>query len=239
MQQSTITAYIIWFSLLIVSLIYLSSSLRVVSDVTQFMPSNHNDKNVQLLIDELQQGNTAKLLILQIKGANSTKLASLSRQLKGSLSQSNSFSLVHNGQRTLSPKDFIKGDYKKLYQYRYLLSPNTEFSDKALSSSLQQRFSELRSGINIFKETLSTDPQNHFAQYLWKLSERGETTRHHGVWFNKEKTAVLLVAELNIKSFDLDQQQSAIKEIHKIIDDASDKKILNSKLILPAQQAWL
>lgn len=230
MQQSTITAYIIWFSLLIVSLIYLSSSLRVVSDVTQFMPSNHNDKNVQLLIDELQQGNTAKLLILQIKGANSTKLASLSRQLKGSLSQSNSFSLVHNGQRTLSPKDFIKGDYKKLYQYRYLLSPNTEFSDKALSSSLQQRFSELRSGINIFKETLSTDPQNHFAQYLWKLSERGETTRHHGVWFNKEKTAVLLVAELNIKSFDLDQQQSAIKEIHKIIDDASDKKNIKFKV---------
>ena len=230
MQRTTITAYLIWALLLLASLIYLSSSLRVVSDVTQFMPAEHNDKNVQLLLNELQQGNTARLLILQIQGTSSTKLAELSRQLKNNLNKSPAFDFIHNGQQSISPKDFIAGDYKQLYHYRYLLYPNNLFSDKALSSALKQRFSELRSGINIFKETLSSDPQNHFTKYLWNLSDRGETARHHGVWFNKEKTATLLVVELNVDSFDLDQQQYAIEEIHKNITNWSDKQSIKLKV---------
>ena len=122
MQRTTIIAYLIWSLLIIVCLTYLSSSLRVVSDVTQFMPADHSDKNVQLLLSELQSGKTAKLLIIQIKGANSNKLATLSRQLKVEFDKSSSFGLVHNGQRTLRAEDFINGEYKQLYQYRYLPS---------------------------------------------------------------------------------------------------------------------
>jgi len=80
-QQTSITAHFIWLSLLAAALVYLFSSLHVVSDITQFMPDNHQDKNVQLLLDELQQGNTARLLILRIKGDDTKKLAHLSRQL--------------------------------------------------------------------------------------------------------------------------------------------------------------
>ena len=115
MQRTTITAYIIWSGLLILCLTYLTSSLRVVSDVTQFMPSDHGDKNVQLLLNELQHGNTARLLILRIKGTGSKKLATVSRQLKTELDKNESFSLVHNGQQTLKAKDFITGKYKTLY----------------------------------------------------------------------------------------------------------------------------
>lgn len=230
MQRTTTTAYLIWLGLLAACLIYLTSSLRVVSDITQFMPDDHGDKNVQLLLNELQHGNTARLLILRIRGSNSKKLASLSRQLKAKLDKNNSFGLVHNGQQALNAKDFITGKYKTLYNYRYLLYPNTSFSKEALSLSLQQRFSELRSGFNIFKQTLSSDPQNHFANYLWKLSERGETTHHHGVWFDKDKTAALLLVELNLKHFDIDEQQHAIKEIHQSIDFLSEHQAINLKV---------
>lgn len=215
MQRTTITAYFIWLGLLALCLTYLTSSLRVVSDITQFMPSDHRDKNVQLLLNELQHGNTARLLILRIKGADSNKLASLSRQLKTELDKHDSYSLVHNGQQTLKTKDFISGNYKTLYNHRYLLFPSASFSEEALSSILQQRLSELRSGLNFFKETLSSDPQNQFASYLWKLTERGETTRHHGVWFNKEKSAALLLVELNLKQFDIDKQQHAIDKLQQ------------------------
>lgn len=230
MLRTTTTAYLIWLGLLAACLIYLASSLRVVSDITQFMPDNHGDKNVQLLLNELQHGNTARLLILRIKGSNSKKLASLSRKLKAKLDKSESFGLIHNGQQALNAKDFITGKYKALYNYRYLLYPNTSFSKEALSLSLQQRFSELRLGLNIFKQTLSSDPQNHFANYLWKLSERGETTHHHGVWFDKDKTAALLLIELNLKNFDIDEQQHAIKEIHKSINFLSEQQAINLKV---------
>ena len=230
MQRTTITAYFIWSGLLVLCLTYLTSSLRVVSDITQFMPSDHSDKNVQLLLNELQHGNTARLLILRIKGTDSKKLATLSRQLKTKLDKNESFSLVHNGQQTLKAKDFITGKYKTLYNYRYLLYPSASFSKEALSSVLQQRFSELRSGLNVFKETLSSDPQNHFANYLWKLSERGETTRHHGVWFDKEKTAALLLVELNLQHFDIDKQQHAIEEIHQTLNLLSKKQAIHLEL---------
>ena len=230
MQRTTIAAYLVWLGLLVLCLTYLASSLRVVSDITQFMPSDHSDKNVQLLLNELQHGNTARLLILRIKGNDSKKLATLSHQLKSKLDENKSFSLVHNGQQTLKAKDFITGKYKLLYNYRYLLYPSSSFSKEALSSVLQQRFSELRSGFNVFKETLSSDPQNHFANYLFKLSERGETTHHHGVWFDKEKTAALLLVELNVKQFDIDKQQHAIEEIHQTLNLLSQKQAINFEL---------
>ena len=229
-QRTYFTVHFIWLSLLSLSLIYLFSSLRVVSDITQFMPDNHSNKNVQLLLDELRQGNTARLLILRIKGANPEELANLSRQLKARLDKNEIFSLIHNGQQILNSKEFISGQYKTLYNYRYLLSPNTSFSKEALSGSLKKRLSELRSGLNIFKDTLSSDPQNHFAHYLWKLTERGETTHHHGVWFDKNKTATLLLIELNLKDFDIDKQQLAIEKIHKTIKQLSKKYPANKSL---------
>ncbi len=230
LQRTPVIAHSIWLSLIILSLIYLSSSLRVVSDITQFMPDNHKDKNVQLLLDELQQGNTARLLILRIGGVDSDKLATLSRRLKSQLDKNEAFSLIHNGQNKITPKDFITGEYQTLYKYRYLLSPNTSLSNEALSKSLKKRISELRSGLSIFKSTLSTDPQNHFVQYLWNLTERSKNTHYHGVWFNQEKTSALLLIELNLSDFNLDKQQLAINNIYKTINTLSDDKNLQIDL---------
>ena len=229
-QRTPVIAHFIWLSLLTLSLVYLFSSLHVVSDITQFMPDNHEDKNVQLLLDELQQGNTARLLILRIGGTDAKELANLSRQLKLQLDKDEAFSLVHNGQNKISPEDFITGEYKTLYKYRYLLAPNTSLSKEALSSSLKKRLSELRSGISIFKSTLSSDPQNHFVQYLWNLTERSNNTHYHGVWFNQEKTAALLLIELNLSDFNLDKQQLAINSIYKTINTLSDDKTLQIDL---------
>ena len=230
LQRTPVIAHSIWLSLIILSLIYLSSSLRVVSDITQFMPDNHKDKNVQLLLDELQQGNTARLLILRIGGVDSDKLATLSRRLKSQLDKNEAFSLIHNGQNKITPKDFITGEYQTLYKYRYLLSPNTSLSNEALSNSLKKRISELRSGLSLFKSTLSSDPQNHFVQYLWNLTERSKNTHYHGVWFNQEKTSALLLIELNLSDFNLDKQQLAINNIYKTINTLSDDKNLQIDL---------
>ena len=213
-SRQALSSHAIWLGILSLSLFYLASSLHIVSDITQFMPANHGDKNVQLLLDELQQGNTARLLILRIKGGNVKNIASLSRQLKSKLDNNDAYGLIHNGQQALKASDFINGQYQSLYNYRYLLSPNQSFSAAALSSSLKTRLTELRTGLNIFKDTLSTDPQNHFIDYLWKLSERGNNTHQHGVWFNKDKTAALLLVELKLTNFDLDQQQAAIDNIY-------------------------
>lgn len=223
-SRHAISRHTIWLGLLSLSLFYLATSLQVVSDITQFMPANHNDKNLQLLLDELQQGNTARLLILRIKGGDTKEIASLSRQLKSKLENNDAFNLIHNGQQALKANDFISGQYKSLYNYRYLLSTNQTFSAEALSSSLKTRLTELRAGLNIFKDTLSSDPQNHFIDYLLKLSERSNNTHHHGVWFNKDKTAALLLVELKLTNFNLDEQQAAIDNIHNTFNLLSESR---------------
>jgi|LGVF01.1.fsa_nt_gb predicted exporter len=234
MQDSQRTSYIAhftWISLLVFSVVYLFTSLRVVSDITQFMPDTHKDKDVQLLLSELQQGNTARLLILRLSSDSDNddakELANLSRQLKARLDKDSKFGLIHNGQQTINSKEFITGQYKTLYQYRYLLSHNKSFSEDALSSSLNKRLSELRSGLNIFKNSLSSDPQNQFADYLWKLTERGNNTHHHGVWFDKDKTAALLLVELDLSSFNIDEQQLAIEKIQYEFNNLSNNKKLH------------
>ena len=236
-KRTSYIAHFIWLSLLAFSLFYLFTSLRVVSDITQFMPDNHKNKDVQLLLSELQQGNTARLLILRLKGDEAKELAKLSRQLKSKLDKNNKFSLVHNGQQTTHSKEFITGQYKTLYNYRYLLSPNKSFSEDALSNALNKRLSELRSGLNIFKSSLSSDPQNQFADYLWKLTERGNNTHHHGVWFNKNKTAALLLVELNLTNFNIDEQQLAIEKIHTEFGSLSNSKNLHIDITGAANMA--
>ena len=221
-NKTSYIAHFIWISLLASSLLYLFTSLHVVSDITQFMPDNHKDKNVQLLLSELQQGNTARLLILRINGEDTNKLANVSRQLKSKLEKNNKFGLIHNGQQTVNSKQFISGQYKKLYEYRYLLAPNKLFTEDSLSSSFNKRLSELRSGLNVFKNSLSSDPQNQFADYLWKLTERGNNTHHHGVWFDKDKTAALLLVELKLTNFNIDEQQLAIEKIHTEFNNLSN-----------------
>ena len=226
-NKTSLISHFIWIVLLVSSLIYLFTSLRVVSDITQFMPDNHKDKNVQLLLSELQQGNTARLLILRINGNDTKELAKVSRQLKSKLEKNNKFGLIHNGQQKINSKEFISGQYKKLYEYRYLLASNKSFTEAALSDSLNKRLSELRTGINVFKNSLSSDPQNQFADYLWKLTERGNNTHYLGVWFNKDKTAALLLVELKLTNFNIDEQQLAIENIHTEFNSLSNNKDLH------------
>ena len=220
-QRIPFIAHLSWLALLISAIIYLSGSLRVVSDITQFMPNNHKDKNVQLLLDELQKGNTARLLILGLKGLDGKVLAKLSRKIKTKLSSNPAFNLIHNGQNTLTPSEFITGEYASLYKYRYLLSSPTSFSEKSLHTSLNNRLAEFRSGISIFKHTLSSDPQNHFVTYLQSFSERANNTHHYGVWFDKDKTSALLLIELNLDDFNLDKQETAINAIYKTVSNLS------------------
>ena len=225
-QRIPFIAHLTWIALLISAVVYLSGSLRVVSDITQFMPNNHKDKNVQLLLDELQKGNTARLLILNLKGIEAKELANLSQKIKTKLSNNPTFNLILNGQNTLKPSDFITGEYKSLYKYRYLLSSPPSFSEKSLHTSLNNRLAEFRSGINIFKHTLSSDPQNHFVSYLQSFSERANNTHHYGVWFDKDKTSALLLIELNLDNFNLDKQEAAINTVYKTINELSSNQNL-------------
>lgn len=225
-KKTALISHSIWISLLVAAIIYLASSLHVVSDITQFMPKNHENKNVQLLLNELQKGSTARLLILRIAGDDSKSLATISRQIKSQLSKNPAFNLIHNGQNKLSPDEFIKGQYQTLYKYRYLLSENPSFSKQSLSDALNNRLSEFSSGISIFKNTFTNDPQNHFIHYLQNLTERAKNTHHHGVWFDKDKTSALLLFELNLKDFNLDKQELAINNIVETVNQLAN----NTKL---------
>ena len=236
-QQTTFIAHITWLSLLVASLVYLFSSIHIVSDISQFMPDNHENEDVQLLLNELQQGSTARLLIVRLSGNNTKVLAEKSNQLKQALEKNNSFSQVHNGQQDINLQQLINTEYNTLFHYRYLLSENNSFSQEDLSASFKQRLTELRSGITIFKSTLAADPQNHFSHFIYKLKERSNNTHNHGVWFDKTKTSALLLVELKLDNFNLDQQQLALENINSIFSQIVKNKKVNIEVSGTASMA--
>ena len=56
----------LFFLAIVSSAWYLNGNLLVVSSIEQFMPSNVQDKNVEILINQSQKGAFANLVLVQI-----------------------------------------------------------------------------------------------------------------------------------------------------------------------------
>jgi len=197
---------------LIVAMVYLAMALSVNSQMSQFIPlggDNRSQLRASLLSSELQQGETAKLLLIAAQGDNVTELVNFSQQLKAAMLHSGLFDVVRNGQQHRDESSF-----ELLIRYRYLLDPTLDqsgFSAQALRRALQQRLMELRSGLGlVLKKNLQTDPTASFFSYLASLNHTTGITSGQGVWMLADDRTAVLMAKMHLDGFDLDSQQRAM-----------------------------
>lgn len=207
----------LWLAASLLAVTYLANRLHVVSDISQFMPDyGVKDQKLALLLDELQQGQTSKLLFVRLRAESPGKSANLSNAVKRSLLTSGLFDSVVNGQFDIEISDF-----KQLYRYRYLLNDDgniQEFTTSRLRSALTERLNEIRSGMGMLvKQTLASDPTNSFITYIQNIKQTGNPEKHLGVWFTPDKRSSLLIAGIEQEGFDLDRQQMAINFIQKSV----------------------
>lgn len=207
-----------WLLLVLLSVIYLAANLGVSTDMSQFLPVSSNDSRDQklaFLLEEIQHGATSKMLMLHIEAkdpVDAKKLASISKQLKTDLEQSDYFSSVVNGQAATA-----KQTDSLFFRYRFLLNKNLtsyDFSPEEIRRALQNRLADLRAGLGVvLKDTLSSDPANAYAGFVRDIAGARQPEKKHGVWFSRSGQAVLLLAFFRDGGFDLDRQQQALEWI--------------------------
>lgn len=197
----------VWLSLACFIALYLARNLHLVSDMRQFMPVAHSDAQLQTLIDELQNGPAIATLMLRIDGGNTDELATLSKSLRQELNtQSNLFQSVYNGEVNQAWQDL-----DRLFEYRYLVSSEVDWSAEGLRKTFEQRIKDLQIGGGaLLSDYMVTDPQLLFLRYLHSAVETNGPAIHQGVWFDAENKSALLLVRVRTQSLDLEIMQKAI-----------------------------
>ena len=158
---------------------FLFHHLNVVSDLSQFLPHNKQQKQLNVLLREAQQGQTAKLLLVRINATESQLAAQVSRQLRKNLLQEKAqIEAVYNGEQSLQLQH-----YDRLFSYRYLLIDDYDWSADGLNDVFKQRLRELSMGMwSGQQQWLLRDPHAHFIHYLSEMRGDARPKKRHGVW---------------------------------------------------------
>ncbi len=205
MKNSSITAVILWL-LLLSGAVIVTTKTQISTDMSAFLP-NSTGPEEQLLLEQLQNGNSNRVLLLAINAKNSVAAARLSSQLATTLRNAPHFTRVRNGELQLG--DSIQEPW---FRYRYLLK-DSDFSVTGLHEALQKRLQELRSLTGLYtKQNLAADPTANFRHLLQQWQGNTTPLRQHGVWFSTDGRALLL-AETRAAGFDLDAQQDNLAVI--------------------------
>jgi predicted exporter len=185
--------------------------LQLITNVAQFMPQAKTPAE-KLLLEELHQGNAARIILIAIQGNDLKAITDASKHLAARLRQQRIFARVDNGEYSLPEVEKIP-----LFRYRYVLSPNItaeRFSVQSLHEIFQQRLLDLTSPFAFFnKQLLTQDPTNETGALLESLLSQDKTHSQYGVWVSPDHQRALLLAQTQAQGYDVQAQETAIGAI--------------------------
>jgi len=111
----------IWALAMLLAGLWLATRLTVTHDLSVFLPAGAS-KPERLLLDELQSGQSAQLLLLAIEGGDEDARALASQRLAERLRQDADMALVING---ATDGKAMQAD-NPVFAYRFLLSPGSQ-----------------------------------------------------------------------------------------------------------------
>ena len=185
---------------------YAWQNLRVGTDLRSFMPPPQT-QDQKLLMEQIGEGPGSRLLLLAIGGADTPRLAALSRGLAAKLATDARFEQVANGAFDPSALD------PRLLPYRWLLSPTLDrhaLDADYLRDQLGQRVEDLASpAAGLLKPLPPRDPTLETLALAERWSPPKPPAMREGVWFSSDGDA-LLVAQTRGAGFDPAAQGTAI-----------------------------
>lgn len=195
-----------WLVLLAGLLFYVLSALKVSTDLRSFMPPARTPEQ-RLLLDEIGEGPGSRLLLLALHGDEPDVLADISKTLVLQIRDDRRFVRALNGEGDLGALA------QDLLPYRYLLSPTLDtqnFDADYLRSELEQRVQDLGSPAAAWlKPLLGNDPTLEMLKLAEAWAPPGEPERYADVWFTRDGTQALLLAETVAGGFDPSAQREA------------------------------
>lgn len=222
----------IWLLFICSALVYLLLHVRLVTDMSQFLPEADSELH-DILIGQIKEGAASRLLLIGIEGGETAELAKASVFMQQQLKQSDLFLSVRNGSQGLNTDD-----YALLFKYRYLLmkqSPQEHFSVSNMRNALQQQLRIISSSMIVPGQlSIERDPTMAALGVIKGLEPIRKPSLVNGVWFSADKSLALLVAQTRASAFDLNPQQVALEAVSASLSSGQDFSHLKLKLSGPA-----
>lgn len=189
------------------------------ADLSAFLPTKPS-KAQRFLIDQLREGPAARLILIDIEGADAAIRGTLSSELARRLRMDGTFRRVQNG-------DAMNFDRERefIVDHRYLLSERITpayFTVEGLRSAIGDGIELLSSSMGLFPADLFVrDPTAETLQVLEQLDQSGNRPRSAGgIWVSGDERSALLIAETRAEGSDTDGQQQAMEAIRRAFTEA-------------------
>jgi len=201
----------LWLALLAACGIWLARDLSVTTDLSAFLPPSATPTQ-RILLGQLRDGATARLVLIGLQGDSSAALAHTSMALARRLKASGLFAYVANGD-----SGTLRQEQAFLFEHRYVLSPAVRperFSIEGLKAALAETYGLLGSPAGVLvRPTLSSDPTGEMRRILAQLTPGEGPDLRDGVWFSHDGRRALLVAQTRAPAFDALAQGRAVRAI--------------------------
>jgi predicted exporter len=201
-----------WLVLLLACIAIIART-QFTTDLSAFLPRSPSPVQ-QALVEQLRDGVLSRLVLVGIEGAPQDRLAGISRALAAPLRASGRFASVNNGEQA-----GFENDRELVWRYRYLLSPAVaaeRFSVAGLRESLRELLAQLASPAGAFMQRIAAaDPGGELLRLVDEFAPQARPHMHAGLWFSKDGSRALLLAQTKAPGSDIDAQQAALDLVHE------------------------
>jgi predicted exporter len=181
---------------------------RFSADLSAFLPRVPSPAQ-RLLVDQLQNGLAARLILIGIEGGDAAQRAQASSALTARLSAQEAFLAVNNGEAAIAERD-----RSFLFEHRYQLSTAVNaqrFSVSGLRAAIDSSLDLISSPAGLLaKSLLRSDPTGETVQVIDQLAQAGAPHSEQGVWSSPDGRRALLLAETRASGSDTDGQAEAL-----------------------------
>ncbi|MGA8707899.1 MAG: MMPL family transporter [Steroidobacteraceae bacterium] len=210
MKPARLTALAIWLLAVAIALVIIARA-RFSADLSAFLPRVPSPAQ-QLLVDQLQNGLAAHLILIGIEGGGAAQRAQTARAMTAALGGQAAFLAVNDGDAAGEQRDSAL-----VFAHRYALSPAVtadRFSESGLHRALQASLDLINSPAGLLgKSLLTRDPTGETLQITDELAAAGAPHSEQGVWSSPDGARALLLAETSASGSDTDGQALALAQI--------------------------
>jgi predicted exporter len=184
-----------------------------VADLSAFLPASP-DPAQQALVEQIQRGAPARLVLIGIGGQDAAQRAAASKAMAVELRASGLFDQVHNGER-----DTFQAAGAWLVAHRYALSPAVtpeRFTEAGLRDAFDETLSLLGTPAGAaIKPLLGRDPTGETQRIAETLIPPAAPRMEQGVWVSRQAPRAVLLLSLKAEGQDLDAQARGLGKVRQ------------------------
>ena len=207
MRKLRHVAIAIWL-VLVLAAAAITVRTHYVADLSAFLPRNPSAEQA-VLLDQLQSGAVARLVLIGIEGGTAVQRTEASVQLANALRKSGAFDAVHNGDNS-----GFEETGKFLFANRYLLSPGVDarrFTAEGLREAIDETTALLGTPAgSMIKPILLRDPTGETVRMAEGMLPAQAPRSDGRVWVSRDGERAVVLATTQADGGDLDGQERAL-----------------------------